>query len=154
MVKLNKNRSENFLVFVSTRARSGSRPIWHYIVKWEYKLTITQLLDLLLENAAYINRFMFDFITFSLPQSYSRPPRSTRIIKSTKRKWIHILHHGRLLCSLALRDALFDIWEGAWKKNSLSPQKSEEKSLWKIWAEKKKLSKLMKNMLTWKNTKR
>ena len=26
MVKLNKNRSENFLAFVSTRARSGSRP--------------------------------------------------------------------------------------------------------------------------------
>ena len=28
-VKLNKNRSENFLAFVSTRARSGSRPIGH-----------------------------------------------------------------------------------------------------------------------------
>ena len=27
MVKLNKNRSENCLAFVSTRARSGSRPI-------------------------------------------------------------------------------------------------------------------------------
>ena len=27
IVKLNKNRSENFLAFVSTRARSGSRPI-------------------------------------------------------------------------------------------------------------------------------
>ena len=26
MVKLNKNRSENFLAFVGTRARSGSRP--------------------------------------------------------------------------------------------------------------------------------
>ena len=31
MVKLNKNRSENFLAFVSSRARSGSRPncAWH-----------------------------------------------------------------------------------------------------------------------------
>ena len=27
MIKLNKNRSENFLAFVSTMARSGSRPI-------------------------------------------------------------------------------------------------------------------------------
>ena len=30
MVKLNKNRSENFLAFVCTRARSGSRPIIHF----------------------------------------------------------------------------------------------------------------------------
>ena len=30
MVKLNKNRSENFLAFVSTRARSGSRPISNF----------------------------------------------------------------------------------------------------------------------------
>ena len=28
MVKLNKNRSENFLAFVSTRARNGSRHKW------------------------------------------------------------------------------------------------------------------------------
>ena len=31
MVELNKNRSENFLAFVSTRARSGSRPTVHVI---------------------------------------------------------------------------------------------------------------------------
>ena len=28
MVKLDKNRSENLLAFVSTRARSGYRPKW------------------------------------------------------------------------------------------------------------------------------
>ena len=34
MVKLNKKRSENFLAFVSTRARSGSRPITLYHVTY------------------------------------------------------------------------------------------------------------------------
>ena len=32
MVKLNKNRSENVLAFVSTRARSGSRPKCYKII--------------------------------------------------------------------------------------------------------------------------
>ena len=34
MVKLNKNRSENFSAFVSMRARSGSRPYSAIFIAW------------------------------------------------------------------------------------------------------------------------
>ena len=40
MVKLNKNRSENFLAFVSTRARCGSRPIRMFFLFSRINITI------------------------------------------------------------------------------------------------------------------
>ena len=38
---------------------------------------------------------------------------------------------------MTIRDVPFNIWGGGLEKNSLSPQKSEKKSLLKMWAEKK-----------------
>ena len=67
MVKLNKNRSENFLAFVSTRARSGSRPMYmttnkhNRIIAWSDKIRLKSSKNLyfhvghLLELGEFLN---------------------------------------------------------------------------------------------------
>ena len=63
MVKLNKNCSENFLAFVSTRARSGSRPINIRIRHVSFISCLCDIVILTLNpltaGAAYIRGYIF-----------------------------------------------------------------------------------------------
>ena len=73
MVKLNKNRNEKFLAFVSTRARYGSRPIrdLHWLPvrsRIKYKILVATYRALHNEAPAYISEMLTPYT----------PPRTLR----------------------------------------------------------------------------